>query len=755
MVADPISITGFICQSVSQIAQFAANVRTARDIPEELKDLMEELEPASRDLECITFEIRRVLLEAKVTTGSGVHPSLESTLYRTNDAYEKACSLLEKWAKRSGLEVLWKKAIEQRRFPNESSPQAETPFTSGKKWRMLFTINPVVAWHKIRYVQYGRKDVKEAISTLMQYKSALLTLSSTLPFHFSERLRGLEDNLKEAWKDGVKEPSPISVDVYGTRDSTVSMPLRYSYDGESRLGLSGRAKDHIFVIRGNDMIAHDHCPDSYRREAENLKWLVKMLGSFKETEQNRKVGLLQCEGYLKPGSQTKHGLSFKVPSEYGTRIPRTLRDLLVDSDTPMPSITDRVRISKTFVASIIVLHTLGIVHRFLNPESVIVFPHNDDPKRLGDLYLLGFSQSRSDKSLSGKTNLSEDQFRVEMYTHFDILANPRHLKYSMKHDIFSLGVCLLEIALWKSFFVVVEKEEKKNDADADLIFDKTGLYASLDTPVIAKELRTEFEAALRPVGASGAKEWTWRPDTEMVGKKRRERLVALAKKEVPKYMGHEFCDVVVGCLEIDLQKVSPPLKVQVTPPLDDSVDIWRCDCEACRDKPCGLCSKDGPSASDAEGSVSRSPSPVDVCGTSGPGTPDSVDSEKTLVSTSSTTEPTPKSTPSSSSVTLHSHTHHGQTEVTSSTSGIKQSLSTFVKSLSRRDSKKEVEQIEQESEKPSDEPEKGTEGFGKRQKDSLDGFLDELMEQQRLTGDAVHTIIVARNIIQKLERIKV
>ncbi len=651
---------------------------------------------------------------------------------------------------RAGLKKEWEDAEEQR----NASPTASANFKGSKKWRtLLWTVNVKALWYKICYVTYGSEDIKAAFDKLQGHRHDLYSLSSGLPFNFSERLRGLEDNLMVVWAPGVKTPKPM-VRTSSSIHDLKSEPLRHSYD--TRFGMENGETGRLIVIRNSNMIAHrEPClesDDPAKREQANLEWIVKMLGSIREDKQCVKVGLMQCEGYFVPySSRNERALSFKYPIWCGSRIPRTLRDTLVSM--PTPSLTDRVRISQTLVASVVVLHTLGIVHRFLNPESVIIFEHEDGPQRVGDLYLLGFSQSREEKARSGNMTADDDKFRAEVYLHFDILASPRRLKYTMKHDIFSLGVCLLEIALWRSIFT-----ERASSPDSDskelLIFDKEGPYSFLGSIEIGDELRQEQSERFHP-----AKDKTpTDPSQERIAHRRRERLVAYAKKEIPPLMGQTFCDVVVACLEIDLQQVSPA--ICPTPPTnpvlsEGPIEISRAGGEGCRDSKSKFYPKHqvatGTAACDSgrtsptstlhdETSEYGSADGVKRC----PGGLESLDS--TNSSTTVIDTPTPSPIDAKTAESKAATPNSGRSRPPSS-AGSRCSSNTS-HSPSYTDEKAVEKSRETKEEKKAPE-------LIRRQRSSLDIFLDELLLKQRMSGDAVHTIIVARNILQRLERINI
>ncbi|KAK4541124.1 hypothetical protein LTR36_008349 [Oleoguttula mirabilis] len=92
------------------------------------------------------------------------------------------------------------------------------------------------------------------------------------------------------------------------------------------------------------------------------------------------------------------------------------------------------------------MHTLDFVHKSVRPENVIGF--DDGCSGPGSFFLIRFQQVRS---ADGKTYLRGDSaWEKNIYRHPDRQGPYLEQAYSMQHDIYSLGVCLLEIGIWQS-----------------------------------------------------------------------------------------------------------------------------------------------------------------------------------------------------------------------------------------------------------------------------------------------------------------
>ena len=170
-------------------------------------------------------------------------------------------------------------------------------------------------------------------------------------------------------------------------------------------------------------------------------------------------------------------------------------------------------------------------------ESPVGKPGDLYPNKLGIPFLLAFDASRTSDgpSMQGSFAVPEGGLWEILYTH------PRHLvgyerqyKYEMRDDIFGLGICLLEVALWRSLFRWTPKSSG-------------GYSFQLSTDVVDVSIlgcRRALEARGMPM------------DTSHI-MLRKEILTEAAEKMIPPVMGNIFRDVVVDCLTFgDLDKTS-------------------------------------------------------------------------------------------------------------------------------------------------------------------------------------------------------
>ena len=219
-------------------------------------------------------------------------------------------------------------------------------------------------------------------------------------------------------------------------------------------------------------------------------------------------GILQCRGVVRvmesgTGRPSSFDFVFRIPRELSNE-PRSLRSYLAANLNL--TLTDRFELAKQMVKSISYVHTLGFVHKNIRPETVLGFQTNDTRSDL--FFLVGFENIRM---ADGRTLQSGDStWEKNLYRHpLRQGLYPKDI-YTMQHDIYSLGVCLLEIGLWDSFLSYPESATAPLPAAA--------LGITLDDP--------EFKQPARM----------------------KEYLIAVAKRDLPKRMGDRYEKIVINCL---------------------------------------------------------------------------------------------------------------------------------------------------------------------------------------------------------------
>ncbi|CAG8063123.1 unnamed protein product [Penicillium nalgiovense] len=217
-------------------------------------------------------------------------------------------------------------------------------------------------------------------------------------------------------------------------------------------------------------------------------------------------GLLKCEGVLEQAADqaTQFQFIFEIPD--GLSSPVTLRSLLIEN--PGCSLSQRIQIAKQLARSVMFVHTTGFVHKSIRPETIIVF-HKTGVERLGPSFLIGFERVRK---ADGRTDLFGDlEWEKNLYRHPQRQGIHPEEVFEMRHDIYSLGVCLLEIAIWCSFV---------QESDSSLI-PWSDLHIS-QVITDKDKRRGAFEI--------------------------KRKLIHLSKDRLPSLVGDRYTEVVIACL---------------------------------------------------------------------------------------------------------------------------------------------------------------------------------------------------------------
>lgn len=83
----------------------------------------------------------------------------------------------------------------------------------------------------------------------------------------------------------------------------------------------------------------------------------------------------------------------------------------------------------------------------IRPETILVFA--DGSNRLGPSFLSGFERIRPSGTATERSG--DLEWQKNLYRHPTRQGLWPEQLYNMQHDIYSLGVCLLELALWHPF----------------------------------------------------------------------------------------------------------------------------------------------------------------------------------------------------------------------------------------------------------------------------------------------------------------
>lgn len=203
---------------------------------------------------------------------------------------------------------------------------------------------------------------------------------------------------------------------------------------------------------------------------ERLKALTTLL---KENKHSDKFRAPHCLGYFRDydpvtnDDACRFGLVFETPEGIpSNKRPISLLSLLQDTSKTMPSLTSRISLAHSLSEIVEKLHAVDWVHKGLRSHNILFFssssstPHDPTSEwstiDFSNPYISGFDYSRPSQN-EELTEKPPENAALDIYRHplVHSSASPLPLpltnnnyNYKKSHDIYSLGIIILEISYW-------------------------------------------------------------------------------------------------------------------------------------------------------------------------------------------------------------------------------------------------------------------------------------------------------------------
>ncbi|PUU76594.1 kinase-like domain-containing protein [Tuber borchii] len=219
-------------------------------------------------------------------------------------------------------------------------------------------------------------------------------------------------------------------------------------------------------------------------------------------------GILTCKGVVKKvgvnGQPEEFQFILEMPHGLGDT-PSCLRSVLHRSAHEPHPLEERVLLARQIASAVIFVHNLNFVHKNMRPDTILVFPNPG--KTLGTPFLAGFQMFRSADGFSYRSG--DDSWSKNLYRHPSRQGTHPDNIYRMQHDIYSLGVILLEVGLWSPF---VNQAGYPGEALSQIV------------PILQDRDQRKGSTRIK------------------------KQLVSMASNLLPPRMGTKYADVVVACL---------------------------------------------------------------------------------------------------------------------------------------------------------------------------------------------------------------
>lgn len=237
-------------------------------------------------------------------------------------------------------------------------------------------------------------------------------------------------------------------------------------------------------------------------------------------------GLLKAKGAITVQGQDsqqveQYNFIYHVPE--GLTTPTSLRQVLMQNRDYL-HLSQQICIARDLATSVGFVHNFNFVHKNIHPEAIIMF---QDPEG-GSMptFLVGFESFRS--ADAGTLRKGDADWHKDLYRHPTRQGLNPEASYIMQHDIYSLGVCLLELGL-STPLVAYESSDGEP---------KRG-------PLLMEIDEGEVNADSTPEGEGGNP--ILPPDMQKAYRIKNS-LLSLAKTQLSRRMGPRYSAVVATCL---------------------------------------------------------------------------------------------------------------------------------------------------------------------------------------------------------------
>ncbi len=182
----------------------------------------------------------------------------------------------------------------------------------------------------------------------------------------------------------------------------------------------------------------------------------------------RELRTLACLGVVtRTGPQnasTQYGLLFQIPSLQS----RTLMGVLNEPTTDL-DLGDLFAIAQKLSEALLFLHLAGWLHKGIRSENILFFGADQKTIQLNDPHIVGFEYSRESKPNSMTEGVSDD-LEFNLYRHPEVQGVPeeplegetsrnQRPSFSQNHDVYSLGVILIELGTMKPALQIMREAE--------------------------------------------------------------------------------------------------------------------------------------------------------------------------------------------------------------------------------------------------------------------------------------------------------
>jgi hypothetical protein len=169
----------------------------------------------------------------------------------------------------------------------------------------------------------------------------------------------------------------------------------------------------------------------------------------------RDLLLLQCVAYVEDTRLPRFGFAYNLPPNTSLSPPVTLLNLLSRRfGSHVPDLGERFSLAQALAVALLRFHDCGWIHGAVRSSNVIFFKNQtSDEIILRQPYIMGFTYSRPSDPSESTLEYSRSSLENDLYRHPQVACYFKQSNYRARyrqwHDLYSVGVILLEVGLWE------------------------------------------------------------------------------------------------------------------------------------------------------------------------------------------------------------------------------------------------------------------------------------------------------------------
>jgi serine/threonine protein kinase len=237
---------------------------------------------------------------------------------------------------------------------------------------------------------------------------------------------------------------------------------------------------------------------------------------------------LSLRGLIYQPAQSRYAFLFDFPVVAQECDPISLWTLIESTSSKSRlTLPQRFQVARYVATALSAFHVDGWVHKSIRSQSIVFFHNANDPSATlsADCYLVDFEFARPENAETQHT--FDNHLEKNLYRHPDRQGTPT-ISFQKHHDIYSLGVVLLEIGLWMTASHIYQ------NATARM---KTGVL-------------------MNPRGI-------------------RNLYIDIANRKLPHNMGPAYRGAVVKCLSGGFQETDTDLTMEFYEEVVQSIDVFK------------------------------------------------------------------------------------------------------------------------------------------------------------------------------------